>query len=436
MFRFALALTLIASAANVSVADPDGVLGLSGTSSTVQPGYMVLPVNVVEGPGIKVGEGTVVQPIVGIETGFVSNPFYVDTDPTPGAIMRIVGRISTGSLSPQRLTNPDGSEAANIGSMEYQAGLQLSWDQYLSGNDALLAQGGLGVGALLRGTVRPKSTFSFLYLDSFERVLRATNYESTDRTNRDINRLALGLRYAPAGRSIDGILQFSNTIDFFEEKEQRFANRMQNAFGLTVRWRFRPVTVFFAEASQGIYTGLGSESTKVTSFPLTVTTGVQTLLSLKTSVIARIGYTNGFYSEGPSYSNVLGGLQLGYRYSPLGRFTAMYQYGYFDSINANFYRDHAMVFNIEQRFVPFALNIAPAIRLRKYEGVNAVVAGPDTRNDLIVAVNAGAQYFFRNNLAALIEYRFSTVQTNWVSADGDDPSYIRQEIVAGVRAAL
>src|SRR5690606_28055044 len=118
-----------------------------------------------------------------------SNSFYEESSPVPAGILRLVGRAAAGSLSPERLQPTDGSEPTNVGSMEYRAALQLSYDFYMSGNDNLRAQGGLGVGALLRGTVRPQGTWSFLYLDSFERVLRATNYESQQRTNRDINRL-------------------------------------------------------------------------------------------------------------------------------------------------------------------------------------------------------------------------------------------------------
>ncbi|HMG20240.1 MAG TPA: hypothetical protein VK607_02945, partial [Kofleriaceae bacterium] len=48
------------------------------------PGWMdttdaLNPVGLVQGSGIKVGEGTVLQPQVGIETGVVSNVFYEST---------------------------------------------------------------------------------------------------------------------------------------------------------------------------------------------------------------------------------------------------------------------------------------------------------------------------------------------------------------------
>ncbi|MBS1120184.1 MAG: hypothetical protein H6Q90_2412 [Deltaproteobacteria bacterium] len=443
MTRLALVCGLLVVAASPASADdgqsasPDEISGLSSTSSSIGPASGLAPISIVEGPGIKVGEGTVLHPIIGLETGFVSNAFYEDTNPRATGILRLVAQVATASLSPDRLATPasDAEIAENTGSLQYRASLRLSYDFYLSGNDSLQEQGGLGVGALFRGTIRPQSTWSFRYLENFERVIRATNFESPSRTNRDINRLQLGIQFAPQGRTLSALLHYENLIDFFEDEDQRFANRMHNTVGFTLNWRFRPVTVFFGEVTQGFFSGLGAASTKISSFPLTVATGVQTLLSLKTSIVGRVGYTNGFYSSGPNYSAVLGGLQFGYRYSETGRFTLMYEYLHQDSINANFYRDHAIKAQLEQQFAPFLLTVEPEFRIRQYQGVSMVIPGPDIRDDVILAVTAGLRYNFRKSLAAIAEYRLSSVQTDYMSA-GDDPSYVRHEAVLGVRAAL
>jgi hypothetical protein len=438
MTRLALISGLLLGALSVpAAASPDEIDGISETGPSIMPGGIMAPVSIVEGPGVKVGEGTVLHPIVGAETGFVSNAFFEEANPVAAGILRLVAQIHTASLSKQRLAVPEGAEIEeNHGSHEYRAGLRLSYDFYLSGNDYLQAQGGLGVGALLRGHVRPQATWSFLYLDNFERVIRAANFESEVRTNRDINRLQLGVQYAPRGRSISGLLRFENVVDFFEDETQRFANRMQNSAGLTISWRFRPVTVFFGDVTQGYFSGLGDESTKVSSYPLTATVGVQTLFTLKTTLVARIGYTNGFYSAGPNYSAVVGGLQFGYRYAPHGRITGLYEYLHQDSINANYFRDHAVRLDLEQGFAPVLLTVAPELRIRHYEGVMQVLPGSaDTRDDLILALTAGVRYHFRASVAALVEYRLTSVQTDF-SIMGDDPSYVRHEIVVGVRAAL
>jgi opacity protein-like surface antigen len=442
MTRLALIAAVFAVGATPTFADvgaPDSNEGISETGPALVSAGVMAPVSIVEGPGIKIGEGTVLHPIVGLETAFVSNTFYEESDPIPAGLLRLVAQVYTASLSKQRLGITEGAEGEpNLGSHQWRAGVRLSYDFYLSGNNNVQEQGGLGVGALLRGHVLPQSTWSFLYLDNFERIIRATNFETAESTNRDINRLQLGIQFAPQGRSVYGLLHAENVLDYFEDDDQHFASRNQNTIGLTVGWRFRPVTVLFADVSQGYFTGLGSDTAKIDSYPLTTAVGIQTLLSLKTTLIARVGYTNGFYSSGPNYSTVLGGVQFGYRYSPNGRITGLYEYVHQDSINANFYRDHAVRLTLEQQLAPLLFTASPEVRIRRYEGVMSIVpGGADTRDDVIFAVEAGLRYSFRQTIAGVLEYRFSSVSTDYVSGiGGDDPSYVRHEVIAGVRAAL
>jgi len=422
--------------------DPDRIPGLDGTSVGIRQSSIMAPIDVVEGDGIKIGEGTSLYPIVGLDTGLVSNVFYEDTDTTSAGVLRLIVGVGTGSLSPQRLApRPGGMQ--NPGAVRHRADVRLAYDFYLSGNDNLNEQNGLGIAATFRGVFGPQRTWQFLYLDNFERIIRSANFESTSQVNRDINRLMLGVKFAPQGRTLSGLLHYTNILDLFEDSDQRFANRMQNQVGLTGAWRFRPYTTFFADVSQGFYFGIGEASAlanaKADSYPLVVSTGVQTLLTLKTTLIGRVGYTNGFYSTGPSYSTVLGGVQLGYRYSPLGRATVLYEYQHEDSINANYFRDHTLQLTLEQQLVPFVVRVAPELRFRHYDGITTLIPGiPDTRDDVIVGVTGSMTYQFRNSLAAVLQYRFAAVQTDYMYTIDrtDDPSYARHELIAGVRAAL
>lgn len=448
MKRFGLIVGVVGvvGASEARAEDPDTIPGISEQAPGITPEGALAPISVVEGAGIKVGEGTVLHPIVGLETGYVSNVFYEEGSERGAGIMRLIAQIGTGSLSPQRLavsgTSPDDTPIAqeNQGSFIYRADLRLSYDLYLSGSDTISSQNGLGVGALFRGHVYPKRTWSFLYLENFQRIIRATNFESRQQTNRDINRLQLGLQLAPVGRSMQGLLHYENTLDYFEDEDQQFANRLQHQIGLTYSWRFRPYTVFFADYTQGLFGGLGGKSVKNDAYPLTITAGVQTLLSLTTTVVGRVGYTNGLYAAGPSYSTVVGGVELGWRYAYTGRVTALYDYSHHDSINANFYRDHTFRVLFEQQMRPLTLTLQPELRLRRYEGIMQVVpTAPDTREDVIAAVSAGARYNLRDWFAMVAEYRFTAIETDFRYMSGsvsDDPSYARHEILVGVRAAL
>ena len=61
------------------------------------------PAAIVEGAGVKVGEGTVIHPILGIETGVVQNVFYEDTNPKFAGLLQIIGELAVGSLPSERM---------------------------------------------------------------------------------------------------------------------------------------------------------------------------------------------------------------------------------------------------------------------------------------------------------------------------------------------
>lgn len=405
----------------------------------------VSPISVVEGPGVKVGEGTVLHPIFGVETGYVSNTFYQDTDEKPAGILRLIAQIGTSSLSPQRLAAPtaegqeEEGEPQNVGSFQYRADLRASYDFMLSGNEAVSDTGGLGLGATLFGLVNPQGSFQFQINDDFHRLIRAANFETDANTNRILNTLRLALLYKPINHTIGGALYYENYLDIFERDEQSFANRMRHRFGLRPQWQWRPRTQFYVDASIGIMSGLGSDADmKVSSMPLTVKGGVATLLGVNTAINLEAGYQNGFYDSGPSYSSPMVNAQFAYRYSPFGRVALIYSYQHEDSVNANFYSEHVIKGWVRHVVRPITFMIQPEVHFRQYEGIT-IVTGPPTRDDVIFALVAGASYNFRDWLAATLNYRFATVETDYRYMQGgltDDPSYARHEILAGMRVAL
>ena len=409
------------------------------------PDQSVAPMSVIEGPGVKVGEGTVLHPIFGMETGFVSNVFYTSDAPKGAALLRLLAQIGTGSLSAARLA-PGGVESPdeNTGGFQYRADVRASYDVMLSGNEAVSGTDGLGVGASLHGMVNPMGRWALGGDEDFTRLIRAANFETDANTNRDINVLGLTLLFHPRDSSFGGYLYYNNTIDVFERSQQGFADRMYNRLGLHPTWQWLPQTQVYADVSQGVVTGIGNASTpalaKVTSFPFAAQLGISTLLAISTTLNLYGGYTNGFYSSGPSFSAPMIGARLGYRYSPVGRVALLYSLQYEDSVNANYYRDHIIQLLVEQAFAPIVVMVQPEVHFREYDGVK-IVAGPGTRDDVILAVVAGAQYNFRNWIAATLSYRFSDVSTDYryMPLGGGvltDPSYVRHEVLLGLRVAM
>lgn len=439
MNRIFASLALVVAGEAVSYADisPNDI-----SISTFDPENAVAPESSIEGPGIKIGEGTVLHPVFGMETGIVSNVFYAENDPAASGILRLLAQVGAGSLSSARLTpaSTDEGTAAREGDFQYKVSARASYDVMLSGNDAVQGTGGLGIGALFRGMVNPMGRWSFGFDEEFNRLIRAANFETDANTNRDLNALGLTLLYHPNDSAFGGYLYYNNTIDIFERNTQSFADRLQHQFGIHPTWRWLPQTSVFADVSMGYYSGLGSDSQKVTSYPLRAVAGIATLLSLKTTVNVQAGYVNGFYSAGPSYSAPTVGVSVGYRYSPLGRAVLTYDWLYQDSVNANFYRDHVVRLLVQQLVNPIVVMVQPELHFREYQGVDTLVMGANpTRDDVIFSVIAGVHYNFRNWIAATLDYHFTDVSTNYrLMTDGivDDPSYVRHELLLGVRVAM
>ncbi len=450
--RLARRLTSLASLLG-SAFTAASLLASAGTARAETPAASATAI--VEGPGIKIGEGTVLHPILGVETGVISNVFRESDGGATSGILRLIGEIGVGSLSPQRLELAQGPLAArngtedelagtapSKGNLEFRADLAVTYDEYLTTNETVRTQRDLAIAAGLRAMVFPMGTWAIAFDDQFTRETRPTNFESRSGVDRDVNTLRLQLIFQPRLRTLAAALRFENRIDVFEADDHEFANRLQNTIGLRVNWQFLPVTRFFADASLGFFSGLGADSEKVSSMPLRIVLGAQSAITTKTTVNTRIGFAKGFYSSGPDFTNAIFGADIGYRYSPVGRITFLYDFDYGDSINANYYRDHAFKSTIEQQFAPFVVNASGELRFRGYRGINQTVDlfGPDDRDDLIFSLNFGGHYNFRDWFAATLNYSLVTDQTSYeyMTADGyaDDPSYTRHEFLVGVRAAL
>jgi hypothetical protein len=172
------------------------------------------------------------------------------------------------------------------------------------------------------------------------------------------------------------------------------------------------------------------------SNPLRVRLGAATNLIPRITLRSYVGYGRGFYSAGEDFNNVLFGAEFGYRYTPFGRFTVSYSYDFHDSINANFYRDHAILGKLDQQLGLFLIGAKLGLRLRGYRGVPMSIGGTTVRDDVIVQAGADAAYMYRDWLAFTADFNLLMDETDFRSVDGDDPSFTRTELTAGVRAAF
>lgn len=441
---------------DLSSTAPPGAAGALAIAS-FDPTDATAPISMVEGRGYKVSENTVVHPAFGLSTGFVSNVFYENFNEQPAAVLRLIGQLSVASLSYQRLTpsmdpvafgqgstrpSPE-SDQADQGRFQYWASARLAYDQmYNPNNSTVSGTGGLGGGVLIRSVVNPMGPFGMTLDDNFTRLIRAANYETDSNENRDVNIFRVAGFWHPIGRTVRTYLYYKNTVDAFESSNNQYPDRMDHRVGIHPEWRIFPETKLIGDVSIGYITGIGSapvSQMKPSSMPLQVSLRMWTLLDMRTEVNAVVGYTNGFYSSGPSYSAPMADLLVAFRYSPVARVGLAYDFVYQDSVNANYFRDHSIRAFWVQDFAPVVAMIQPEVHWREYSGL-IVPGATQTRDDMIYAVVAGLHYIYRDWLAATLDYKFSAVQTDFRYMDtmGDtvNPSYVLHELLLGMRLAI
>jgi hypothetical protein len=396
----------------------------------------------VEGPGVKVGEATVLHPRVGVEAGLISNVFYEEVSEKLAPVLRLLAGLDITPSGEDRL----GTDDAGAPKVTFRGGVELEYQEYLSSDEQVRDQRNLDVNALANLHFFPKSNASFSLNDRFQRLTRPTNFESSENLARDINHFVGTFGFHPRGRTLSAAARYENIIDFFESDESRFANRLQHILGARGSWRFFPYSQLYVDASLGFYGSLGDNLVagmeyKIGSNPLRVIAGVDSLLSEVTTIKAYAGYANGFYDSGPSYSTMVGGVDLGWRYMPVGRFTIGYAHETSDSINANYYREHVIRAGIVQAIREVTIvSGGVGTRFRGYRGVAPqLMPSSENRDDFIMEANLRAAWMLQDRFSLYLEYLLRSVDTDFrLNFEGstDDPSFIRHEVVVGAVAAF
>ncbi len=404
----------------------------------------------VEGPGYPIGAGTVVHPILGAEAGFTDNVFsaYRASQRHASGLLRLVAEavIASKHVEPvdEALTDEGAEESAEPAtqSIQFRGGGRLEYNEYLSTDEVVRSQRGIAADLSANLTVAPQGTFSFVVKDHLVRDSRPTNFYSFDGTNRIANTLGLALNYQPGGRTMKGGLRWENQIDYFEDADQQFGNRMINAIHGGYEWQIFPYTKVYADASYGFIGSLGSDgaipATKRGAQPIRGGAGIATALTELFTVKAHLGWAYASYSGGSGYNAPLMGAELGYRYSPVGRMVVDYSWDHYDSLNGDYYRDHKLGLKVDQQISRVVASVGAEVRLRHYDGISMAIGAP-TRDDVIFAVGGKATYVFKDWLAAVADWRTEIDDTSYLSSFGGDvhdPSYVRTEVTAGVRAAL
>ncbi|WP_428261170.1 hypothetical protein [Haliangium sp.] len=373
---------------------------------------------IVEGPGYQLGEGTVFHPSVGAGTGLIYNPYYESSNTTTTPVVRLRGAFSlasqgnrpAGELSLLRDDTDDGGERA-APDLDFRLGGVADYQWWAAATGSPNAH---RLSGAFDGQVKttPRGPMSLYAHDTLMRVADPTNYESYSRNlNRVINRLTAGAEFRPGGGAFRFAGQYENLVDVFESADAGFANRIHHRLRARAEWQFLPITRFFVDASWGYFVATGGDCNllKNESRPLRIELGASSAFTERTSLRVHLGAGRGFYKARPecasssappvdfvsplfgNYMGLLLGAELGYRYSPLGRISVSYEHDFEDSVQANFYRDHALVGRVVHQLDRILLQLSGDLRVRGYRGLAPGL--PDPVSETVLLRLSGKGYY-------------------------------------------
>jgi hypothetical protein len=449
MTRRSLPLFALALAARAAHAEPDAV-----TEVITDDNFNPDRINQLEGNGYTLTPGLVIHPSIGLQGGGTTNVFYSDEGTSGAGYLRLVGGayLATDHAKTEDLGTPDPDAPEQQLELtprtyELRSGMQLGYQEFLSGSDVVRSQRNLNVRAMADFVLFPAGPFTISASDWYTRDVRSPNYETSGTLNRDDNRGRISLGFHPQSGTISGSMFYENWLEVFEGGLS-WANRMNQRIGADFNWHWLPVTQFTSELSAGFNGPLGTSVLegmpyKTDSHPLRGVVGIATAITEAVNLKAHIGYARASYDVGEGYSAPIGGAEVGYRWSSTGRAVVLYDFDHFDSVNANFYGDTLLAAKAIQTYKKWVFDGGPELHRRTFGGIPMAIGLPD-RKDTVFALRARAQMPIADRFSLSAEYAFETVQTTYRATEFDlngnpigtyDPSYIRHEFMLGVRAA-
>jgi hypothetical protein len=354
-------------------------------------------------------------------------------------VARATVAATLGTREPARM-ELEGGQGSNQ-AVAFRGEASLTWNQFISSNDAVTRQSDLGIGVLGDLRINPQGELTLALREGYTRYVNPGT-SIVNRFDRDKNEAGATVTYKPGGGALQGYLSYVFTADIFEASMLTFDNRLTHMFELGARWRWLPMTEFTLSASLGIVSP-NDTAFKPSSNPFRVTAGTSTLLTPVLGLVFQAGYGNGFYGSGPSVSTYLLLAELRYAIGPTIRLAAGYSHNFADALIGNAYTDHTIYARFSLQLQSrLQFRVKGEVRFRSYDGIHDFggveycgdAACSKSRSDVLGGVEAAVEYQFNPWLFASILYSLQSDSTDFFARNGgsvDPGSFLWQEM--GVR---
>ncbi len=424
----------------------------SSAASSVQVdiGYQALPYKSAVGNqgGVQVSDSSILHLGIGAETGYDTNVFYSDTGAKGSGILQVLPFVELSNAT---------RGGAFPSEVFYDLGATLTYREYLSSDPLIRQQRAFMPGAYGNLELGHQQTVSFIVNEAFNRTVDPPYIQNSDQPiTRNVNLASAGVRWAPGGGRLAGVLTYSNTLDIFDTDNLKVANSMAHLLMLDTTWKWLPKTALVLQISQGYNTYLNSQNgvSKPNSFPFHVMTGLRGLITAKLTANVLVGYANGFYDLPSARSGPVGlkghlsvNGDLSYRPTMLTSIALGYQRDFQNAILGDFYYVDSVRFSVGQAFAGrFGLGFTARYDSRTFENIplapvtmGGVTTTPTTsRHDNYWQVGANLDYHIRDWTYIGVAYTLLSNSSDYEPLAAQDPgrvNYLKQLAFARIGIA-
>lgn len=366
--------------------------------------------------GVRLGDGALLHAGVGVEAGYDSNVFYNDSDRAASAVLRVTPFME--------LTNTSRNGEVPSG-LFYDLRALVLYREYFSDQPDVTRLRSFS--PTVNAAVEHNSRGS-LAVGATEIYTRAEDAPYTRGTTeqliiRNNNTATAQLRWAPGGGRLQGLVRYTNTIDWFETDYLKPANAMGHEGMLDLSWRWLPKTALYLQLRQGYISYFNSDpgmtlsaTQKSSSYPLRAVVGIRGLVTEKTSVALALGYQNGFYSNGVNTGGFLGSTSAAAEvvYLPIlsTRLSLGVRHDFQNSVIGNFYYSDGTYATASQQISDrFVGQLWGSYDYRRYYGLPGA---QDPRRDKFTQAGVILDYYLKTWAYAGVSYTLNVNRSDYM----------------------
>lgn len=325
-----------------------------------------------EGPGVKLTDDLVFHPGIGLETRYDSNVFF--SKAAKGAFnLKVFGHLDLATLPPQRLT--DGSGQVSQKALNFRLKSAISYSEYFSDNAQVKDQRGVEADVGLKLHFLPGRVFQFELFDDYARTVSARNSVTSLQFKRHTNRAGSWVVLAPGGGRLTLKAGYDLIASLYEDADLSVANKLYHMVKFQGRWKLLPRTSIGIDVTEQIIRYTDSLSPNSSSNPFRITATLQGLITSHLSTLLYLGYGNGFYDTGASFSSVVALAEFAYHIGPLATIKVGYERLFDDAdFVSNYFTDHKVYLGYDHFIASrFMLHLMGDYRFREHDGIAASV---------------------------------------------------------------